>query len=47
MISEDEWKKIEETLFLSNIPVFIDSVNKIRKEENWVVADEYNSDEEW
>lgn len=47
LISEDEWKNIEETLFLSNIPGFIDNVNKIRKEEDWVVAEEYNSDEEW
>ena len=47
LISEDEWKNIEETLFLSNIPGFVDNVNKIRKQENWVVAEEYNSDEEW
>ena len=33
LISEDEWKSIEETLYLSSIPGFIDNVNSIRKKK--------------
>ena len=29
LISEDDWKNIEETLFLSNIPGYIDSIKKM------------------
>ncbi len=47
LISEDEWKNIEETLFLSSIPGYIDEIKKIDKEQNWAVAEEYKSDEEW
>lgn len=31
LISEDEWKNIEETLYLSSIPEMIDNINEIRK----------------
>ena len=47
LISEDEWKNIEETLFLSSIPGYIDNINKIRKNENWESAKKYEKDEEW
>lgn len=47
LISEEEWKNIEETLFLSSIPGFVDDVNNIRKKENWDKAKEFNPDEEW
>ena len=47
LISEDEWKNIEETLNLSSIPGFVDDVNKIRKNEDWKAAKEYTPDEEW
>lgn len=47
LISEEEWKNIEETLYLSSIPGFVDNVNKIRKTENWKSAKEFNPDEEW
>lgn len=47
LISEDEWKNIEETLYLSSIPGLVDDVNKIRKNEDWKSAKEYNPDEEW
>ena len=47
LISEDEWKNIEETLYLSSIPGLVDDVNKIRKNEDWESAKEYNPDEEW
>ena len=47
LISEDEWKNIEETLFLSSIPNYVDSINDIRNNEVWEEAEVYNKDEEW
>ena len=47
LISEDEWKNIEETLYLSSIPELVDDVNKIRKNEDWESAKEYDPNEEW
>ena len=47
LISEDEWKNIEETLYLSSIPGLVDDVNKIRKTEDWKSAKEYDPNEEW
>lgn len=47
LISEDEWKNIEETLYLSSVPGFVDDVNNIKNNENWKNAKEYNPDEEW
>ena len=47
LISEDEWKNIEETLFLSSIPGYINNINNIRKNENWESAKKYEKDEEW
>lgn len=47
LISEDEWKNIEETLYLSSIPGLVDDVNNIKNNENWENAKEYNPDEEW
>lgn len=41
LISEDDWKSIEETLYLSSIPGYVDNIKKIDKEENWSVAEEY------
>ena len=47
LISEDEWKNIEETLFLSTIPGYVENINNIRRTENWDKATEYKTDEEW
>ena len=47
LISEDEWKNIEETLYLSSIPGYVDEINEIRKNEIWEDAEEYKKDEEW
>lgn len=47
LVSEDDWKNIEETLFLSSLPGFIENIKKIDSEENWAVAEEYEPDEEW
>lgn len=47
LISEEEWKNIEETLYLSSIPGLVDDINNIRTNEDWKSAKEYNEDEEW
>lgn len=47
LISEEEWKNIEETLYLSSIPGLVDDINNIKKTENWESAKEFNPDEEW
>ena len=47
LISEDEWKNIEETLYLSSIPGYVDEINEIRKNEVWEDDEEYNKNEEW
>lgn len=47
LISEEEWKNIEETLYLSSIPGLVDDISNIRKNENWDKAKEFNPDEEW
>lgn len=47
LISEDEWQSIQETLYLSSIPGYVEEINKIRNTENWQEAKEYNPDEEW
>lgn len=47
LISEDEWKSIEETLLFNSIPGFTENLNEIRKKENWKTAKGFNPDEEW
>lgn len=47
LISEEEWKNIEETLYLSSIPGLVNDINNIRKTENWETSKEFNPDEEW
>ena len=47
LISEEEWKNIEETLYLSSIPGLVEDINNIRNTENWESAKEFNPDEEW
>ena len=47
LISEDECKSIEETLYLSSIPGLVEDINNIKKNENWDEAKEFNPDEEW
>lgn len=47
LISEDEWKNIGETLYLSSIPELADNINSIRKAEDWESAKEFNPNEKW
>ena len=47
LISENEWNDLKETLFLSIIPGYVKNINKIRKNEDWSIAKEYNPNEAW
>lgn len=47
LISEEKWKSIEETLYLSNVPGLANNINNIRKNENWNKANSFNLNEEW
>lgn len=47
LISEDEWKNIEETWYLSSISGFVENINNITKTEKWDETKEFNPDEEW
>ncbi|MBQ2872668.1 MAG: type II toxin-antitoxin system Phd/YefM family antitoxin [Bacilli bacterium] len=47
LISEEEWKNIEETLYLSSLPGFVEDINDIRKNEDWSKAKEFKPDEKW
>ena len=47
LISEEDWKNIEETLYLSSIPGYVENINEIRETENWENAMEYKVDDEW
>ena len=47
LISENEWKNIEETLYLDSIPGFSKSIKEIDKNEYWSKSELYDSDKEW
>ncbi len=47
LLSEDEGKSIEETLFLTSIPGYVEKLKKIKNNENWTKALEYQKDETW
>lgn len=47
LISEDDWRSIEETLALSSIPGLVEDVNDIRKNENWDESEVFDPNEEW
>ena len=47
LISKEEWKNIEEILYLSSIPGLVEDINNIRKNENCQETKEFDPDEEW
>lgn len=47
LISEDEWKNIEETLYLTSIKGLAEDINDIKQTEDWQTAEEFQPDEEW
>ena len=47
LISEDDWKNIEETLFLSSIPGYVNNILSIDENEDWEKAPVFDSNEEW
>lgn len=44
---EDKNNNIDENIYLSSIPGFVENINDIRKNENWDKVNEFNLDEEW
>ena len=46
IISEDDWNDIQETLNLSSIPGYGETINKARKED-FSKKKAYSEDEEW
>jgi len=47
LISEEKWKNIKETLYLTSIPGLVTDINKIREIEDWEKAKEFSSVEVW
>lgn len=47
LISEDEWNNIQETLYLSSIPGFVEDIINVDKKTNWEKAKTYDPEEEW
>ena len=47
LISEEKYKSMKETLYLSSIPNYVNNINDIRKHENWKDTKEYTKGEEW
>ena len=47
LISEDDFRSIEETLYLSSIPGYVETINEIDKNEDWENAKVYDPNEEW
>ena len=46
LISETDWKDIEETIFLNTIPGFVDSIKEARNEDK-KKCKKYKKEEEW
>ena len=46
LLSENDWRDIEETIYLNSIPGFIESINEVRKEDKSKCST-YNKGEEW
>src|SRR5574344_1529005 len=46
LLSENDWRDIEETIYLNSIPGFVDSVNNARK-ENKKNCTKYTKGEKW
>ena len=47
IISEDDWRNIEETLFLTGTPGVVDELLKMDKQEDWNKGKIYNPNEKW
>ena len=47
LISEDEWRGMEETLYFESIPGFIEKTKKIDAETDWEHAERYDPNKKW
>lgn len=46
LLSESDWRDIEEAIYLNSIPGFIDSIEEARKDDK-AKCSIYNKNEEW
>ena len=46
LLSESDWRDIEETIYLNSIPDFVDTIEDARKEDK-TKCSVYNKGEEW
>ena len=46
LLSESDWRDIEETIYLNSIPGFVDTIEDARKEDK-TKCSVYNKGEEW
>ena len=46
LISESDWRDIEETIYLSSIPNYLESIEEARKTDK-SECEKYNKEEEW
>ena len=46
LLSESDWRDIEETIFLNSIPGFVDSIEEARKDDK-AKCSVYQKGEEW
>lgn len=47
ILSEDDWRNIQETLALTNIPGLTQKIQKIRQNEDWPKGKKFNPNEQW
>lgn len=47
IISEDDWRNIQETLALTSIPGLAKKIQKIRQTEDWSKAKKFDANEQW
>lgn len=46
LISEEEWNSIQETIYLSSVPGYLDSIKEIEKSEIWEDSEVYKKSNE-
>lgn len=47
IMSENDWDNIQETLYLENIPGYVDGIIKENQETDWKNAFEYKKGDKW
>lgn len=47
MVSEDDWRSIQETLDIVNVPGLANKIRKISQTEDWSKDKPFDPDEQW